>query len=122
MMRFGPDVVRLARKLVEGCPAYFSRDSLNSGGGKVFEEMARMLVEEHPELKQLVVRARERPTLENVRKVLDRVLGEEQVDTLLRTAVQGPYEYGWRAWLALERARSRSRLGCLCAPEPPGGR
>jgi len=91
---FGPDVVRLARKLAEGYRAYFSMDSLNSEGRKLFEEMARMLVEEHPELKQLVTKARRKPTLDNVRKVLDRVLGEEQVDALIHAASQGPYSYG----------------------------
>jgi len=90
---FGPDVVRLARKLALGYPLYFSHDLLNSEGRKVFEEMARMLVHEHPELKGLVTRARRRPTLENVMKVVERVLGEDPWE-LVRSSVEGPY--AWR--------------------------
>lgn len=97
MSRFGPDVYRLARKLAEGYRAYFSMDYLNSEGRKLFEEMARMLVEEHPELKQLVTRARRKPTLENVKKILERILGEEQVDELLEASLQGPYSYDPRS-------------------------
>lgn len=56
-----------------------------------------MLVEEHPELKQLVTRARRKPTLENVKKILERILGEEQVDELLEASLQGPYSYDPRS-------------------------
>lgn len=92
MPGFGPDVERLARKLVEGYAAYFSYDMLNSEGRKVFGEMARMLVHEHPELKPVVVKARRDPTLENVMKVVERVLGPEAW-ALLRSSVSGPYTY-----------------------------
>jgi hypothetical protein len=92
MREFGPDVVRLARKLAEGYLVYFSRGVLNSEGRKIFEEMARMLIDEHPELKKIVTRARRNPTLENVVRVLERVLGEE-TSTLLKGAVEGPYTY-----------------------------
>ncbi len=91
-MSFGPDVVRLARKLASGYRLFFSHDALNSEGRKVFEEMARMLVHEHPELKGLVARARRRPTLDNVMKVLERVLGEEAWE-LVRGSVEGPYRW-----------------------------
>jgi len=92
MVEFGPDVVRLARKLAEGYMVYFSRGVLNSEGRKVFEEMARMLIDEHPELKKVVSRARRNPTLENVVRVLERVLGEE-AGALVASAVEGPYVY-----------------------------
>lgn len=92
MPGFGPDVERLARKLMEGYVAYFSHDLLNSEGRKVFEEMARMLVHEHPELKPMVVKARRKPTLENVVKVAERILGPE-ARALLRSSVSGPYSY-----------------------------
>lgn len=91
-MKFGPDVVRLARKIASNHLLYFSYDQLNSEGRKVFEEMARMLVHEHPELKKLVVRARRRPTLDNVMKVLERVLGEEAWE-LVKGSVEGPYKW-----------------------------
>ena len=97
MKSFGPDVRSLARKLIAGYPLYFARDSLNSDGRKLFEEMARMLVYEHPELKGLVRRARRRPTLANVMKVVERVLGEEARE-LLKGAVEGPYVYWPLRW------------------------
>jgi hypothetical protein len=88
----GPDVVRLARKLALGYRLYFSGDVLNSEGRKLFEEMARMLVYEHPELKGVVTRARRNPTLGNVLKVLERVLGDE-AEKLVREGVEGPYAW-----------------------------
>ena len=88
----GPDVVRLARKLALGCRLYFSGDTLNSEGRKLFEEMARKLIYEHPELKGVVTRARRNPTLCNVLKVLERVLGEE-AEKLVREGVEGPYAW-----------------------------
>lgn len=92
MLGFGPDVERLARKLVAGYMVYFSHDLLNSEGRKVFEEMARMLVDEHPELKPIVVKTRKNPTLENVMKIAERILGSE-ARILLRNSVSGPYSY-----------------------------
>ncbi|MEM2617484.1 MAG: hypothetical protein QXL64_08145 [Thermofilaceae archaeon] len=92
VVEFGPDVVRLARRIASSYPLYFSRDLLNSEGRKVFEEMARMLVHEHPELKKLVVRVRRKPTLDNVVRVLERVLGEEAWE-LVKGSVEGPYRW-----------------------------
>lgn len=89
-MEFGPDVINLAKKLVLGYREYFSYDKLNSEGRKVFEEMARMLIDEHPELKPLVRRVRRKPTFDNVSKILRLVLGDE-VNYLLEVAIQGPY-------------------------------
>ncbi|MEM2616722.1 MAG: hypothetical protein QXL64_04270 [Thermofilaceae archaeon] len=54
--------------------------------------MARMLVHEHPELKRLVVRVRRRPTLDNVMRILERVLGEEAWE-LVKSSVEGPYRW-----------------------------
>ncbi len=86
----GSDVVHLARKLALGYRLYFSGDALNSEGRKIFEEMARMLIYEHPELKNIVKKARRNPTLGNVLKVLERILGEE-AEKLVREGVEGPY-------------------------------
>ncbi|RLE74054.1 MAG: hypothetical protein DRJ56_08190 [Thermoprotei archaeon] len=94
--RFGPDVRALMRKLLEGYPRYFSYDVLNSEGRKVFEEMARMLVHEHPEYKPMIKRVRRRPTLDNVLKVARLVLGEE-AERMVHEAVQGPH-YGYMGW------------------------
>jgi len=90
---FGPDVYRLFRKLVLGYYEYFSHDLLNSEGRKVFEEAVRMLIYEHPEYKPLITKARRKPTLENVLKVVRLVLGEDEVKDLLDIAIHGVYKY-----------------------------
>ncbi len=92
MARFGPDVIALFRKLLLGYALYFSNDLLNSEGRKVFEEAARMLVYEHPEMKPAVVRVRRKPTLDNVLRLASRILGEDEAYALLRAGIEGPYE------------------------------
>jgi len=89
---FGRDVKNLLRKLIKGYFKYFSMDKLNSDGRKIFEEMARMLIYEHPEYKSLITKARHDPTLDNVMKIARLVLGEE-ANHLLITAIQGPINY-----------------------------
>lgn len=76
-IKVGPDVKNLMRNLLQNAPAYFSHDHLNSEGRKIFEEMARMLIYEHPEYKPLVRKVRRNPSLANVMKVAEVVLGEE---------------------------------------------
>ncbi|RLF23825.1 MAG: hypothetical protein DRN15_05115 [Thermoprotei archaeon] len=76
-MSFGPDVKSLIRKLIMHRHVYFSNGILNSEGRKVFEEMARMLVYEHPQLKKFIRRIRNRPTLDNIMKLAKLVLGDE---------------------------------------------
>jgi len=80
------------RKLLEGYVFYFSHDVLNTEGRKVFEEMARMLLDEHPELKPMVKRVRREPTLKNVMKLARLVLGEYS-EKMPLLSVQGPYYY-----------------------------
>lgn len=89
--RYGPDVVNLFKKLLLGYNLYFSYDVLNSEGRKVFEEAARMLIYEHPEMKPAVVRVRRKPTLDNVLRLASKVLGEEKAVSLLRAGIEGPY-------------------------------
>ena len=89
-VEFGPDVKSLLRKLLEGYQIYFSYDKLNSEGRKVFEEMARMLVYEHPEYKPMVKRVRRNPTLDNVLKIARLVLGDG-AEQIIHEVVQGPY-------------------------------
>jgi len=91
-MRFGPDVKSLLRKLILGYSLYFSNGILNSEGRKIFEELARMLIYEHPEYKSVVKKVRNNPTLENVLKIGRIVLGDE-ADRLLELAIYGPYSY-----------------------------
>ena len=91
-MRFGPDVKNLMRKILEGYTLYFSNDILNTEGRKIFEEMARMLIDEHPELKPMVKRIRRNSCLRNVIKLARLILGE-QAESIPILSVQGPYYY-----------------------------
>lgn len=58
VLRFGPEVKNLLRKLLLGFNLYFSEDVLNSDGRKLFHEVAKMLIYEHPEYKALISRVR----------------------------------------------------------------
>jgi len=90
-LKIGSDVKSLMKKLILGYRLYFSNDVLNSEGRKIFEELARMLVYEHPYYKALIRRVRRNPTLDNVLKVGEIVLGDE-IHELLSLAVYGPYK------------------------------
>ena len=68
------EAYRLLRKLIVEYEEYFSHDVLNSEGRKVFEKAVKIILREHPELKQLVSRVRRKPTLENILKIV-RVVG-----------------------------------------------
>ncbi len=92
MRSFGPDVKNLLRKLLRNYSLYFSHDALNSEGRKVFEEMARMLIYEHPELKPMVKKARRDPSLQNILKIASIVLGEDAVKQLI-SLYKHPYKY-----------------------------
>lgn len=88
-VKFGAYVIALARELASSYASYFSHDKLNSEGRKVFEEISRALVREHPELKRVVARARRDPSLNNVMRVLERILGEEAWE-LLKGSIEPP--------------------------------
>ncbi len=93
-MSFGPEVRNLLRKLLLGYRTYFDRfGALNSDGRKLLSELTRYLVHEHPEMKPLVQRVRKNPTLENVSKLAREVLGDEEVENLIKAALYGPYTY-----------------------------
>ncbi|MCD6510225.1 MAG: hypothetical protein J7L11_07575 [Thermoprotei archaeon] len=102
-LTFGPDVKSLLKKLILGYREYFYNDILNSEGRKVFAELARMLVYEHPELKSVVRRVRRDPTLENVLRIARLVLGEEVTEELFSSVIQGPFIYklGYMKWDAI---------------------
>lgn len=91
-MSYGLDVKNLLRKLLTNYRLYFSNDVLNSEGRKVFEEMARMLIHEHPEHKPIIQRARRNLSLKNVLKVARMVLGDG-IEDVIRQADEGPYTY-----------------------------
>ncbi|QOJ78525.1 hypothetical protein IG193_07150 [Infirmifilum lucidum] len=89
---FGRDVKTLARKLIIGRDKYFSDDSFNSEGRKVFEELARMLVFEHPYYKKRVREVRRKGDFTTFIKLAEVILGEEEVKTLLSTTMNQPYD------------------------------
>lgn len=91
-MSYGVDVKNLLRKLLTNYRVYFSNDVLNSEGRKVFEEMARMLIHEHPEHKPTIQKARRNLSLKNILKVARIVLGDD-VEDIVRQADDGPYIY-----------------------------
>ena len=78
----GPDVKNLMKILLQNASSYFSHDCLNSEGRKLFEEMARMLVYEHPEYKPIIQKTRRNPTFANVLKVAEKVLGKKAGELL----------------------------------------
>lgn len=91
-MSYGVDVKNLLRKLLTNYRVYFSNDVLNSEGRKVFEEMARMLIHEHPEHKPTIRKARRNLSLKNILKIARIVLGDD-VEDIVRQADDGPYIY-----------------------------
>ncbi len=92
-MRFGRDVEALLRKLLLGYNKYFHNDVLNSDGRRLFMEILRMLLYEHPEYRRLVYRVRRRLDLDSVLRVAELVLGREEAMELLEIGVYGVEEY-----------------------------
>ena len=91
-MSYGFDVKNLLRKLLTNYRLYFSNDVLNSEGRKVFEEMARMLIHEHPEHKPIIQKTRRNLSLKNILKIARMVLGEDAED-ITKQVDDGPYIY-----------------------------
>lgn len=92
MRSFGPDVKSLLRKLLLGYHKYFHNDALNSDGRKIFCEVLRMLIYEHPELRRIIYKARRSFDLNSVLKIAEIVLGDEARE-LLRIGIYGIYDY-----------------------------
>lgn len=92
-MRFGRDLQSLMRKLLRGYYLYFHNDVLNSDGRRLFEEILRMLMYEHPEYRRLVYRVRRNPDLDNVIRVARLFLDEDEIHKLLDTSINGFYIY-----------------------------
>lgn len=88
---FGPDVKALIRKLLVGYPLYFHNDVLNSEGRKIFEELARMLIYEHPEYKPLIRRARRSREVKDILRIARLVIGDK-ADELLMMGIWGLYK------------------------------
>ncbi|MEM1546020.1 MAG: hypothetical protein QXY40_11345 [Candidatus Methanomethylicia archaeon] len=91
-MSYGFDVRNLLRKLLLNYRGYFSNDVLNSEGRKVFEEMARMLIHEHPEHKPIIQKARRNPSLKNILKIA-RIVLDEDIEDIIKQVDDEPYTY-----------------------------
>jgi len=91
-MKFGKDIEALLRKLLLGYKQYFHNDVLNSDGRKLFEEILRMTMYEHPELRRLVYRLRRNPTIDSVLKLAKIVLGDKEAEEIYRIGVYGLYD------------------------------
>lgn len=94
-MKFGKDVEALLRKLLLGYRQYFHSDVLNSDGRKLFEEILRMIVHEHPELRRSIYRLRRAPTIDSVLKLAKIVLGRREAEEVYKIGVYGLYDEGY---------------------------
>lgn len=90
-LTFGRDVQALLRKLIVRKEEYFSNDRLNTEGRKVFEELARMIVHEHPYFKPMIKRARKTGSLKDILRIAERVLGIREVKKLILSVQLTPY-------------------------------
>lgn len=61
---------------------YYSRGYLNSDGMRLFESIARIILEYKPYYKPLISRVRKNPSLENIRKLASRVMEEDPLQSL----------------------------------------
>lgn len=78
------EVKSLLAKLLTNYRLFFSKDGmLNSEGRKLFENIARIVIREHPERKELISRVRKKPTIENIIKVATIYVSEDEVYELL---------------------------------------
>ncbi|MCI4408062.1 MAG: hypothetical protein JHC26_03135 [Thermofilum sp.] len=91
MDNVGRDVKNLIKKLLKQNSNYFSNGSLNSEGRKIFEEMARMLVYEKPYLKKRIREIRKKGTFEDVLKLAEDILPQEELIKIARGWYAGPY-------------------------------
>ena len=94
-MDFGKDLRFLMIKLLSGYYLYFDKNNmLNSDGRRLFEEIARMLVYEHPEYKKIVSKARRNPSLENILRVAEIFMDRGEAERALKAGIYGPYSFG----------------------------
>ncbi len=80
------DVKSLLTKLLINHRAFFSKEGvLNSEGRKLFERIARLIVREHPERKEVISKTRKNPTLRSVFQIATMFMEEDEVYELLYT-------------------------------------
>ncbi len=83
------DYVRsLIIELLENIDVYFSYDILNSEGRKIFSRLAYEILKSRPEYKKYIGRVWRKPTLNNVLKVAELILGEELYKVYMKNYVQ----------------------------------
>jgi hypothetical protein len=76
-------VSRLLIELLENVDKYFDKNLvLNSEGRKVLEKAIAILMSSRAEHRKLVKKVRREPTLENVLKLTEAILGGEAVESL----------------------------------------
>jgi predicted ABC-class ATPase len=92
-VRFGRDIVYLTRKILLNRNIYFSNDQMNSEGRKIFEELSRMIIDEHPYLKNQVKKTRKRGDLLSFIKLSEIILGEKEVQEILYATTHPPYVF-----------------------------
>lgn len=94
LLLFNEDLRYLMRKLLLGYHVYFSKSGvLNSDGRRIFEEIIRTLLREHPEFKPLVKKTRRNPTLENVLKIARIFMDPKEISEIVALGIYGPYKY-----------------------------
>lgn len=80
------EVKSLLTKLLTNYRLFFSKDGvLNSEGRKLFENIARTIIREHPERKEMISRVRKKPTIDNIIKVATIYVSEDEVYELLNS-------------------------------------
>ena len=76
-------VNRLLAELLENVEKYFDKNlTLNSEGRKILEKVIAILMNNSFERKGLVRKVRREPTLENIVKLAETILGSEVADHL----------------------------------------
>jgi len=76
----------LITKLLTNYRLFFSKDGvLNSEGRKLFENIARIVLREHPERKEIISKVRKKPTIDNIIKVATIYVDEDEVYELLNS-------------------------------------
>ncbi|ABN69511.1 hypothetical protein Smar_0399 [Staphylothermus marinus F1] len=74
-LRWGRDIGFLFRKLIINYYRFFHGDYVNSDGRRLLEEILRMIMYEHPEYKRRIYKIRRDPSLYNILKLGEDIVG-----------------------------------------------
>ncbi len=89
-MKWGPDIKYLFRKLIINYKLFFHGDYVNSDGRRLLEELLRMIIYEHPEFRRRVYRVRRDPSIYNILKLVEDIVGPIVYDWFMET-ISTPY-------------------------------